>query len=129
MISTDVPKINEERYNALGRYVLEHKGARSLSAVAKAGGITDTKLGRWLRSDLDRMPPPDVIQAVAQALGRPVSVIQQVCLRATGQHVPVSLSDEQQTVVSAMGNLDQRWQQVVVDLVLRVTEEVIRRGE
>ena len=124
-----MPKINEERYNALGQYVLEHKGPRSLSAVAKAGGITDTRMGRWLRSDLDRMPPQEILQAIAQGLGRPVSVITQVALRATGEQVPLGLTDEQQTVVSAMRSLDTRWQQVVMDMVLRVTEEVIRRAE
>lgn len=130
MVSRAMPTIRTDSYNALGQYVLRERGDMSLRQVARRGNIDNVKLSRWLRKDLsERMPPPDVVQAIADGLGRPLSAVQQVALRAAGQSSPTLLNDEQQTVVGAMSQLDERWQRAISDVVLRLTEEFHRNTE
>lgn len=130
MVRTVVPRINTASHNALGQYVMREKGGISIREIARRGQISDVKLSRWLRSDISRrMPPPDVLQAIAVGLGRPLAAVQQVALRATGQGVPAALGDEQQTVVAAMAQVDEFWQRAISDTVLRIVEEVLRSEE
>jgi transcriptional regulator with XRE-family HTH domain len=125
-----MPDRETERYNALGRYVVEQKGALSLAEVARRGDINQGTMGRWLRGDIRRLPPPEVLQGIADGLGRPLSTVQRVAMRAVGPVSPLTtLDDEQQTVVEAMAGLDVYWRRMVVDQVLRLVEEVARAEE
>lgn len=118
-------KIDTGRYNGLGQYVLRERGDLSMADIAIRGGISAVRLGRWLRADLRRMPPTDVLQAIATGLHRPLFVVQQAAAQAAGQVTPGALSDEQQTVVAAMSEVSATWQKMIVDVVLRVTGEVL----
>jgi transcriptional regulator with XRE-family HTH domain len=120
----------ESRYNALGQYVEQEKGSKSLAQVARDGGISDVQLGRWLRNDMTRLPPTEILQAIASGLGRPLAAVQRYALLAAGQEPPVSsLNTEQLAVVAAMAGVDASWQRAVMDVVLRMLEEVARSDE
>lgn len=130
VVAMAVPKAKIENYNELGQWVLREKGPLSVAQIAERGGISDVTLGRWLRKKpLTNLPPAHVIQALADGMGRPLAAVRQVAARSAGQAAPSMLNDEQQTVVAAMSQMDQYWQRAVVDIVLRLTEEVSRRGE
>lgn len=130
MVIKSMPKSGTDSYNLLGQYVIREKGALSLAEVARRGGIDQGTMGRWLRNDITRLPPPEVLQGIAAGLGRPLLAVQRVALRAAGPVPPLStLNDEQQTVVEAMAGLSEFWQRAIVDVVLRMVEEVAREEE
>jgi transcriptional regulator with XRE-family HTH domain len=130
VIVKGMPKRRTERYNALGLYVMEQKGTMSLAEVARRGKLNAGTMGRWLRNDIRRLPPPDVVEGIAEGLGRPLLAVQRVAMRAAGSVSPLTtLNEEQQTVVEAMAGVDVFWQRYIVDQVLRTVEEVARAEE
>jgi transcriptional regulator with XRE-family HTH domain len=125
-----MPKSRTDSYNLLGQYVIREKGALSLAEVARRGGIDQGTMGRWLRNDITRLPPPEVLQGIATGLGRPLLAVQRIALRAAGPVPPLAaLNDQQQTIVEAMTDVNEFWQRAIVDVVLRIVEEVAREEE
>jgi transcriptional regulator with XRE-family HTH domain len=125
-----MPRSRIEDYNALGMYVMKEKRSLSLAEVARRGNIDAVTMGRWLRNDIARLPPPEVLQGIADGLGRPLMAVQRAAVRAAGAVPPLTtLNEAQQTVAEAMAGVDEFWQRAIVDLVLRTVEEVSRGQE
>jgi transcriptional regulator with XRE-family HTH domain len=124
-----VPKADPDRYNEFGRYVWREKGDTSLNQLAARGGISAVQLGRWMRKVPFRNPPPELLQGLARGLGRPYDSVRIAAMKAAGQVPLARLTDPQQITADAMSGLDEFWQRMIADVVLRLREEISRRDE
>lgn len=112
------------KQNALGEYVWKTKGDRSLNDVAARGGIDSIRLGRWLRNDLKRTPPNDVLDAIARGLGQEMWVVQRVAEYAARGNVQHPASDELQQLMPLFESLSVSWKRFILSHVRMLVNEL-----
>lgn len=116
-----VGNIKSEDYNTLGQYVLDNRGDKSLTRIASDGGINPVRLRRWLVNDLQRIPPADVLNAIAKGLGKPRITVKRVAEEAAGyQHDGVTApqyTDAMLRIIELLAPLPERWQVYAADNV------------
>lgn len=119
-----------QRYNLLGRFILQERQALSLKAIARRGGIDYLKLIRLMKVvPLTTLPPAEMLQGIADGLECPLARVQRIAMEASGHAVvSANLTDEQQSVVDAMAKMTPSQQKAIANMTLQMANE-FTKGE